>query len=80
MSQKPVSERARRFGIAIRKLRIEKRRTQDDFADLVGNNRSYHGEIERGETSVSLEKVSSMAEKLGLKTSEFIKKLEDYGY
>jgi transcriptional regulator with XRE-family HTH domain len=80
MSKKPANEEAVKFGIAIQKFRIEKRLNQEEFADHVGNDRSYHGEIERGEVCVSFWKVCQMAKKLGLSASEFIKKLEKYGF
>ena len=80
MTKKPASEEAVKLGIAIQKFRIEKRFTQEEFADRVGNDRSYQGEIERGEASVSFWKICQMAKRMELSTSEFIKKLEDHGF
>lgn len=45
------------FGNNLRRKRKEMKISQDDLALLAGMDRSYVGRIERGETSVTLEKV-----------------------
>lgn len=50
-------DRLKVFGMAVRKLRKGKGISQEDFADLAKIDRSYFGQIERGEKNISLGKV-----------------------
>jgi len=79
MAREPVGEKEMRLGLLIRQLRIEKRLPQHEFAALAGIDRSYQGRIERGEASISIEKLDLLAQKLGLKGWELLKRLEENG-
>ena len=79
MAKKPVGEKAVRLGLLVRQLRIEKRLTQEEFADYAGGDRSYQGKIERGESAISFEKLDLIAQRLGLKDWELLKKLAENG-
>ena len=79
MAKKPAGEKAAKLGLLVRKLRIEKRLTQEEFADHAGIDRSYQGKIERGEAAISFEKLDLIAQKLGLKDWELLKKLAENG-
>lgn len=66
----------KRLGKVVRKLREEKGLTQDAFAHKAGIARSYYGQIERGESEVSLQMAEVVAKTLGLKLSELFSLLE----
>ena len=53
-------------GEKIRILRIMKGFSQDNMADMVGISRQAYGEIERGNTRPSSERIDQITEKLGL--------------
>ncbi|HWZ42137.1 MAG TPA: helix-turn-helix transcriptional regulator [Candidatus Saccharimonadales bacterium] len=42
------------LGARIRELRLKKKWSQEAFADICGIHRSHMGEIERGETNLTL--------------------------
>jgi len=46
------------------------------FANYAGIDRSHHGKIERGEAAISLEMLNLLAQKLGLKDWELLKKID----
>ena len=75
-----MGEKEIKLGLLIRQLRIEKRLTQHEFAALAGIDRSYQGKIERGEASITLGKLDLLAQKLGLKDWELLKRLEENGH
>lgn len=53
-------------GEKIRFLRTMKGYSQENMADMVGISRQAYGEIERGNTIPSAERVAQIAEKLGV--------------
>lgn len=57
----------KKFGDRVRKLRGERKMTQEQLADAAGIERSYMGTIERGERNPTLLKVFKIA--TALKTS-----------
>ena len=77
MARKTAGEKSIKLGLLVRQLRIEKRFTQEEFANYAGIDRSHHGKIERGESAISLETLNLLAQKLGLKDWELLKKLEE---
>ena len=79
MCSSDLGEKAVKLGLLVRQLRIEKRLTQEEFADHAGIDRSYQGKIERGEAAISLEKLDLLAQKLGLKDWELLKRLAENG-
>lgn len=60
------------FGSNLRRKRKEMKISQDDLALLAGMDRSYVGRIERGETSVTLEKVYLLANVLQCDVRELL--------
>ncbi len=69
MAEKAI---AKQFGKLVAVLRVKKRFTQDGFAYHAGINRSYYGEIERGEVSVSVYKADLIAKGLSLELGELM--------
>jgi len=53
------------LGTRIRELRTQKGWSQESFADRCGINRSHMGDIERGETNVTLATLRTVAQALG---------------
>ncbi len=64
------------FGRAIRKLRSEKRISQETFADMCGLHRTYISDIERGTRNVSIENIEKMAHALDMNISDIFKEVE----
>lgn len=63
------------FGKRIRQLRLAKGFTQESLADTVGLHRTYIGNIERGEESVSVDNAAKIAKALKVSLSELVKGL-----
>lgn len=61
-----------RFGAAVRRLRRQHALSQEALADLAGINRSYLGEVERGQVTPSLETIEKIARALGRPLSEVL--------
>jgi transcriptional regulator with XRE-family HTH domain len=60
----------KRFGARVRKLRRERRLSQEGLAFDCGLDRSYLGSIERGERNVSLVNIHRIADALQVKAGE----------
>jgi XRE family transcriptional regulator, regulator of sulfur utilization len=60
------------IGENIRKLRLEREWSQDVFADRSGLNRAHVGEIERGESNVTIQTLKIVADTLGVKIRDLI--------
>lgn len=56
----------RRVGENLRRLRVERGFSQEDFADQLGYHRTYIGGVERGERNLTLRTVERLAELLGV--------------
>jgi transcriptional regulator with XRE-family HTH domain len=67
----------KRFGRRVRELRLERKWTQDEFADISGFHRAYVGTVERGETNVTLKNLQILAKALRVKMAELLKGLDD---
>ncbi len=63
------------FGKRIRQVRLAKGFTQESLADTVGLHRTYIGNIERGEESVSVDNAAKIARALKVSLSELFKGL-----
>ena len=63
------------IGARVRALRLKNKWTQDLFADRSGLNRAHVGEIERGESNVTIQTLKIMADTLGVKVMDLIKGL-----
>ena len=60
------------FGLKLRQQRKKAGITQNELAEKTGVTRVYVGLIERGETSITLEKVYRLAEALDCDISELL--------
>lgn len=63
------------FGKRVRQLRLARGFSQESLADEVGLHRTYIGNIERGEESVSIDNVAKIAKALKVSLSELFKGL-----
>jgi transcriptional regulator with XRE-family HTH domain len=64
------------FGQVLRELRIAKKLTQEELADLSNFDRTFIGFLERGERGPSLETVFSLAKALGIPANRLIAKVD----
>lgn len=70
VDMKERSELAVRVGKEIRRLREERKRSQEGFALDWGIDRSYMGAIERGEKTISIDMAKRVTDGLGGTLSE----------
>lgn len=61
------------FGIKVRSLRKAKGLSQEAIANLAGIDRSYMGQIERGEINLTLTKIYQIADALEIAPSYLFK-------
>jgi transcriptional regulator with XRE-family HTH domain len=61
-----------RFGINLRKIRLDKNISQEKLADLAGLHRTYVSSVERGERNVTLQTVERLAKALGVSMSKLM--------
>ncbi len=66
----PRSPRHAAFGAAVRAIREEQGRSQEELALDAGMDRAYLGGVERGERNPSLTNVFKIADALGVRPSE----------
>jgi transcriptional regulator with XRE-family HTH domain len=69
-------ELARRFGVLVRQLRLEKGLSQERLAELCGMHRNYIGAIERAERTPSIVAADKIARALGTTVAEMFAELE----
>lgn len=67
-----MEELAISLGRAIREMRRANGFSQDGFALAAGIDRSYMGRIERGEVSITLDKLYRLAAVLGCEPAELL--------
>ncbi len=72
--KKDISER---FGERLRALRLERGMTQSELASLLGLDRSYLSDLERGRREICLRNLEVIALGFGLKPSELLRKTGD---
>ena len=65
------------LGITLKRLRLKKGVSQEKLALETGIGRRYMSDIENGHRNVSLEIVEKLAAFFEMKTSEFIKIIEE---
>lgn len=63
----------RRVGKAVRAFRTEKGWSQDVLAEKAGLHRAHVGEIERGETNVTLQTLYILAQTFGIKIEDILR-------
>jgi len=56
----------KQFGERVRKLRLERKLSQEGLAFKAGLHRTYLGAIERGERNLSLRNIAAIAKALGV--------------
>ena len=61
------------LGVRIRELRTKKEWSQEEFADKCGIHRSHMGEIERGETNLTLSTLLIISKQLDVSISALFK-------
>ena len=71
-----MSQVSTRFGSAVRKRREELRWSQELLAERAQLNRSYLGEVERGEAVPSLATMDKLAAALELRLSALLERCE----
>ena len=65
----------KRIGDRVRALRLKKGWSQDLFADRSGLNRAHVGEIERGESNVTIQTLKIIADTLSVRITDLVKGL-----
>jgi transcriptional regulator with XRE-family HTH domain len=65
------------FGKALRRLRKDRKLSQEELADLSGLDRSYISILERNLKLPSLNTILALASGLGIKASEFMMEMEN---
>lgn len=63
------------IGATIRALRLKHGWSQDVFGEKSGLNRAHVGEIERGESNVTIQTLKIVADTLGVRIRDLIKNL-----
>ncbi len=66
-----------KLGKVLRAMREEKGISQEAFADKFKINRTYYGKVERGENSISLDKLQLISKSLKIPLSEIFNKAEE---
>lgn len=65
----------KQVGTTVRALRLKRGWSQDVFADKSGLNRAHVGEIERGESNVTIQTLKIIADTLKVRISDLVKGL-----
>ncbi len=61
------------FGARVRTLRKDKGLSQEGLSNLAGIDRSYMGQIERGEINLTLTKIYQIADALGVEPEQLLR-------
>jgi len=67
-----VQDIQKQIGTKIRALRKKKGWSQDVFAERCGLNRAHMGEIERGESNVTVQTLKIIADALGVRIRDLV--------
>jgi ribosome-binding protein aMBF1 (putative translation factor) len=68
---------AAQFGLTLRHQRDQRRWSQERLAAAANLNRTYVGELERGEAVASLQTAQKLANALGIHLSTLVQEAED---
>ncbi len=63
----------KRVGANVRAWRLKRKMTQDVFAERAGLHRAHVGEIERGESNVTIQSLKLIADTLKIKVVDLVK-------
>ena len=69
----PIPKERKILALNLRRLRAERRISQEGLADLAGLHRTYVGSIERSERNVSIDNIAKLAAALWTEDSELLK-------
>ena len=64
-----------RYGNAVRKQRLKRNISQEDFADKCGLHRTYISDVELGKRNVSLKNIERISRELGMSLEEFFREV-----
>lgn len=67
-----IDERMVAFGKRVREVRIKKGISQEKLAEMAGIDRSYMGNIERGEKNVTLKKAYEVCDALEIAIQDLL--------
>jgi len=70
-----VQDIQKQIGSRIRTLRLMRNWTQVVFAERSGLNRAHVGELERGESNVTIQTLKTVADTLGVRIRDLVGKL-----
>jgi XRE family transcriptional regulator, regulator of sulfur utilization len=68
-----VQDVQKQVGANVRKWRLKRKLTQDIFAEKSGLHRAHVGEIERGESNVTIQTLKLIADTLKIKVIDLVK-------
>lgn len=67
---------SKRFGLAVRSVRLRRGYSQERLAELSELHRTYVGSVERGERNITLRNAEKLAAALGVSSSELLRLAE----
>jgi transcriptional regulator with XRE-family HTH domain len=70
-----VQDIQKRLGDNIRAMRLKRKMSQDVFAERSGLHRAHVGEIERGESNVTIQTLKTIADTLKVRIIDLVKNL-----
>jgi XRE family transcriptional regulator, regulator of sulfur utilization len=70
-----VQDIQKQLGATIRQLRLKRKLTQDVFAERSGLHRAHVGEIERGESNVTIQTLKTIADTLSVRIADLVRNL-----
>ena len=65
----------KQLSATVRELRRKRKISQDVFAERSGLHRAHVGEIERGESNVTIQTLTIIADTLGVRIVDLVRKL-----
>ncbi len=64
-----------KFGKKVRAIRLSKKMSQEELAEIANVHRTYIGMIERGEKNITLKNIQKIANALEVQIGELMKEL-----